>query len=78
MMTSSADQDNYLLHGWADFGTDDSDAGTIESILFGMREFYLGYRIVAEECFGTVACGCAFVVVITVRNCFLACVGSVI
>ena len=66
------------LHGLVDFGTDDSDAGTIESILFGMRRFHLGYRMVAKECFGTVPCGCVFVVDTTVRNSFLACVGSVI
>ena len=31
--TSSADQDNML--GWTDSDTDDSDAGTVESIMFG-------------------------------------------
>ena len=41
MKTSSADQDNYSI-AWAGFGTDDSDVGTIESIMFWVCvEFYL-------------------------------------
>ena len=33
--------------GWDDICTDDSDAGTVESIIF-----HLGYRVVVEGCLG--------------------------
>ena len=55
--------------GWADICTDESDVGTID----------LGYRTVAEGCFGTVwPAVVSYAVDTEVRHCFSTCVETVV